>query len=529
MTPAHRKWQGKGNLPPKPDHGLGKWSYNKKCASKRVYKTICGYKRLLEKNPDSSPVSWYKNLDVFVEGIKNKLSSNEELKLDPPVIVAKFKEKDDKTNDFIFRPICLYKDLETKIILTLSYQYIVKYFDKYFHSNMLFMRGTEKVGGEYRTKNFLDAIDKVRAYREKNKNCNIYVGECDIQKFYDIFNHDVILECFEDLFNAAKSEHKFDDSLLNPLRRVLRAYLDSFDFSSVVFALNQDPGFWQNEKRRRSKNKSSVPVCRFKWVKEKDFLNCYSEEEFIRLRDGKKLGIPQGGALSGIIVNVVMRLVDKPIVDEQDSQRLFIRYCDDILLMHTDKEKCRQYLDTYYNQLIKYKLIPHLRKDVSSVKKGSKTKLDFWHAKSKNVYRWGSGKGDASDWVAFVGYEMRSTGEIRIRKDKIDGEYKKIARSYHNVVDAKAVSEARENKAVLTEEQQIKLMERMAKLPEHFKDYEKAGANKYTFSQARRLDKYLYLKRLQAAKIIGCANPSSIVGSFRTYSEVVEEKENSRS
>lgn len=160
-------------------------------------------------------------------------------------------------------------------------------------------------------------------------------------------------------------------------------------------------------------------------------------------------------------------MVDKPIVGPADSERLFIRYCDDILLMHTDRKRCEVYLETYYRRLLDCKLIPHPRKDVAECKSGTKTGADFWHFKSKNVYLWGPGEGNASDWIAFVGYEMRRTGEIRVRKDKIDAEFKRIA---------------------------------------------------------RRLDKYLYKKSRQAAGWIGIADTKKAARARATYEQKVKER-----
>lgn len=362
----------------------------------------------------------------------------------------------------------------------------------------------------------------VSDYRKRNDKKSIYVGECDIQKFYDIFNHDVILECFEDLFEEAKQKDGAVDADFTILRRVIRAYLDSFNYPEHVMGKNRDPEFWKGEIRRRKNERCPNPVCRFKWVKEEAFVSsgCYTEEEFLAARDGGKLGIPQGGALSGIIVNVVMRMVDKPIVGPADSERLFIRYCDDILLMHTDRKRCEEYLETYYQRLLDCKMIPHPRKDVSDCKSGPKTGADFWHFKSKNVYLWGPGEGNASDWIAFVGYEMRRTGEIRVRKDKIDAEFKRIARRYYDIVYSKLATSGEE----LTEEQQERLMERMDSLSEHILDYEKAGNNVYTRSQARRLDKYLYRKSRQAAGRIGIADTRKAARARATYIQKVKEK-----
>ena len=521
MTPPHKLWTnpGRGKLPKKASHGLARWTGRKKRASIRVYQAI-------RKNIDAMPDAlWVKNLNAFILSIQNCLSGNDKLVLETPRILAKFKEQDPDTGDFIYRPICKYSDLRTKIILALAYQYILAKFDKCFHRNMLFMRAPRRVGAnQYIVPKFLDAIDLVSDYRKKNDDKSIYVGECDIQKFYDIFNHDVILDCFEDLFEEAKQKDGAVDSDFDILRRVICAYLDSFNYPEHVMGKNGDSDFWKGEIRRRKSEKCPHPVCRFKWVKEDAFVSsgCYTEEEFRAARDGGKLGIPQGGALSGIIVNVVMRMVDKPIVGPDDPERLFIRYCDDILLMHTDPQLCADYLETYYRQLISCKLIPHPRKDVADCKSGPKTRAGFWHFKSKNVYLWGPGEGNASDWVAFVGYEMRRTGEIRVRKDKIDAEFKRIARRYYDIIYSKVVISGEE----LTEEQQQKLMERMDSLSEHILDYEKAGNNVYTRSQARRLDKYLYRKSRQAAGRIGIADTKKAARGRATYEQKVKEKDN---
>ena len=497
ICPPHKLWSdpGRGKLPAKADRGLARWTGRKKRAAIRVRQAIKKYRKTM---PDAP---WVQGLEAFILSVREALS-DPGLTLETPQILAKFKERDPVGNAYVYRPICRYTDLKTKIILALTYQYILARFDKEFHRNMLFMRAARREEtGAYGVPNYLDAIDLMSAYRAKNNASPIYVGECDIQKFYDIFNHDVIVRCFEDLFAAAKTKDGAEDADLDPLRRVIRAYLDSFDYPSCVLAKNEDPKFWKSERHRwRRETDGKEPECRFKWVKDEDFIDsgCYTPEEFRAAREGKKLGIPQGGALSGIIVNVVMRVVDKQIVTPDDPQRLFIRYCDDILLMHTDKQRCAHYLDLYHEQLLACKLVPHARKDVAGFKSGKRTKPGFWHSKSKNVYRWGSGAGNASDWVAFVGYEMRRTGEIRIRKDKIDGEFRRIARKYYDIICSRDVTSGEK----LSPEDKQKLIARMDTLPGRILDYEKAKYNVYTRAQARRLDKYLYRKTVQAARKI---------------------------
>ena len=521
MCPPHSLWHnpGRGKLPKKATHGLARWTSRKKRASVRVCQAI---KKYMASMPEAD---WVVNLQAFVRSVQDCFAHPENITLESPQILAKFKEQDPETEAFIYRPICKYSDLRTKIVLALTYHYILDKFDRYFHDNMLFMRATQRVSdNEYKVPDFMDAIDLVSDYRKRNNDCQIYVGECDIQKFYDILNHDVILECFEDLFEEAKKRTGAADSDFDALRSIIRKYLASYNYPDHVLMKNDDAQFWARETARRKTDATPDPVCRFKWVSEKEFIStgCYKKDDFEAAKTSGKLGIPQGGALSGIIVNVVMRVVDRPIVSPVDKQRLFIRYCDDILLLHTDRNQCARYLEAYYKGLIDCKLVPHLRKNVSECKNGVKTRSDFWRQKSKNVYLWGKGGGDASEWIAFVGYEMRRKGEIRIRKDKIDAEFKRIARRYYNIICSKAVTSGEP----LSVEQQDKLMARMDTLADHMRDYEKAGNNVFTRSQARRLDKYLYRKSRQAAGKIGINDPDLCKSAARsrvTYLEKVKE------
>lgn len=520
MTPPHKLWSdpGRGRLPRKSDRGIAKWTGRKKRASIRVYRAIRKYRGKMPEAP------WVQNLDGFISSVRAVLTGEAPLILETPRVLPKFKEQDPESGDFIYRPICQYRDLLTKIILALAYQYIVTYFDRYFHDNMLFMRAARRdaVHGGYIVPKYLDAIDMVKDYRQLHDREQIFVGECDIQKFYDIFNHDVVVDCFEDLFREVKERNEVPDDVFDPLRRVVNAYLASFNFPEHVLGKNDDPDFWKREQGRHRSEQCPQPVCRFKWVNESAFVasGCYTAEEFREARDGGKLGIPQGGALSGIMVNVVMRVVDQPIVGPHDHNRLFIRYCDDILLMHTDRDRCEYYLDTYYARLLQCKLLPHPRKDVADFKNGKKTGAGFWHSKTKNVYLWGPGAGAASDWVAFVGYEMRRAGDIRIRKDKIDAEFRKIAREYFGIIYSKAATSGEP----LTVEQQESLMARLDKLPDHILDYDRAPDNLFTRSQARRLDNYLYRKSLLAAKRIGMSDPKAAARERVTYEQKVKEK-----
>ena len=69
------------------------------------------------------------------------------------------------------------------------------------------------------------------------------------------------------------------------------------------------------------------------------------------------LGVPQGGALSCIIANVVLDSVDRAAgLDVPHPDKLFVRYGDDILLMHRSRKECEKLIEAYAEQLKKHKL-----------------------------------------------------------------------------------------------------------------------------------------------------------------------------
>ena len=506
MMPVRNTWvnPSKPRRPRKGERGLAAWTYRRKMADARIWATIVKYR---EKTPDAP---WLTEMDKFVSRIKGIIDGTESFTMESPKVIAKFKKEND--GEFIYRPICMYTSLETKIILVLTYRYLLYILDDCFHGNMLFMRSSRRdPNGRRHTPNFKDAISLAENFRSKHDSQDIYVGECDIQKFYDILNHDDILECFDEMFAIKAGMLGIDVSAFSQVRQMIETYLKSFDYYRCVMGLNdQSNSIWKREKAKHRSDACPDPVCRFAWVKDEDFISsgCYDKESLERAKKEGKLGIPQGGALSGIIVNVVMQCIDADIVREKDPERFFVRYCDDILLMHTDREKCCHYLDTYLNNLKKHRLVPHKAVDVSTCKHGVRTQKEFWDKKSKNVYKWGEGDGDASWWVAFVGYEMRRTGEVRIRKDKINEMFRRIARKYHLVIaSAKGTPQDR--------------IARFNSLAPRMLDYERQTKDCFSRAQARHLDKYLGRKVGQAARRLKLEFPSDLV----TYTSVINKAE----
>ena len=137
--------------------------------------------------------------------------------------------------------------------------------------------------------------------------------------------------------------------------------------------------------------------------------------------------MPQGGALSLLIANIVLNDVDKVIVDHPDDDRLFIRYCDDMILLHTDYDECCRLIDCYARSQTDHGLIYHDFEHVSELKcnpskrrQAVDTTKHFWEIKSHLPFLWEKGEGNYNFYIGFLGYEIRRDWRMRLRKSNIE-------------------------------------------------------------------------------------------------------------
>jgi len=82
-----------------------------------------------------------------------------------------------------------------------------------------------------------------------------------------------------------------------------------------------------NEKYWSEKHR--IPGGHFGWV-EKDLINL----GFFKNIRNAKIGVPQGGAISGLIANLVLDYADSEILKLKSSKLLYVRFCDDMVIMH---------------------------------------------------------------------------------------------------------------------------------------------------------------------------------------------------
>ena len=427
--------------------------------------------------------AYMKRLDDYIKSLQADIASSKPLKFRSLRIVPK-KKKVVRIGDksiTINRPICNFTSMREKLLISLACKYLSDVFDPYLHEEILSYRPLRKYHGSDKLMqtNRDNAIENLQEYRRKHRNSTIYVAECDIQKYYDTINHEVVRECLSNMAKKVKQEHPDFD--YTGAERIIDAYLNSFSFDANIESLNR-------------KYEKKGEACRFETPKRELLLKyCYSEQEY---KDSlPKIGIPQGGALSGLISNVIMNAIDREsILCESDRNRFFCRYGDDILLMHTSKERCQQLIDNYRDTLNRHKLLHHEFISVGDTefrREDGSLRICLWDQKSRNPFLWGRShiEKDAADWIGFLGYEIRSTGEVRLRRSSFDEKFKGIKRKYCRAATSKLAKGTREFKDTET------LKKAISERIDRFKGDGLAAAknltrNKYALTQGAKLNRY---------------------------------------
>ena len=217
---------------------------------------------------------------------------------------------------------------------------------------------------------------------------SIFVAECDIVKFFDSISHDVVRRCWDEMGFDARAG------------KVLEAYLG-------VYAA----GGADAQKR--------VPPS------------------------VARRGLPQGGSLSTVLANLVLRVADAAVQKVDDGQLFYARFCDDVVFAHPSEEGCRRAMEAYAVALRGLDLPLHPVEDfVYRPADGSAT--EYYSIKSKGPFRWCAaevGERGCAPWVSFLGSQIRYDGETRIRKESIEKHIRSLGRE-----TAAAVREIKDGK-----------------------------------------------------------------------------------
>lgn len=398
LTPPRRQWiqlGDKGRRVVLPDGSKQTIS-----SADRTYRSVLWTIIRDIKNCQDKPYLY--KLKEFIIGVKAKIQDpNYEIKTPITIPIIKKRKKDAPDE---YRPICLFEDLYDAVIIILANRYLSRLFDGFFYEDSLAFRPKRMFHGKMSTTSHHEAITLIEKYLSQVKNRTVYVAECDMQKFYDTVDHEIVKTEFSRLINLSKIDNpkvSFDE-----ITHIFHSYLDCYTFTDNVWNKSKDSSYWKS---------FNIQNGVFGWVK-----------EYQKRADSPKarkpiVGVPQGGAISGLIANIVINRVDSKIAPHiHKPNDLYVRYCDDMLLLSTNKRRCRKLFRIYNKEIKCVKLVPH-RAEAPSY--GTP---NYWNTKTKSVYKWISDDLMAgSRWIGFVGYEISRSGEIRIRKSSLKKEKRK--------------------------------------------------------------------------------------------------------
>lgn len=376
---------------------------NKDSVYRNTFKLTATYNK--EKGKLNHP-DWYKRLMKYVVEIRS-LALNPIQKIPSPIVSVLFKKIDPK-GIVECRPICKFK-LKWKICLSLYNGIITRLLDEYFLPCSYAFR-PPKNGDRYMFQH-MNSICQIVDYRKKHIDRILFVAECDMQKFYDTINHSVIKDRFLMLMTKVREDGKISMSEYRIIKAWMLSYIGCFDFRKDVFLLNrkQDSHVWNKIKKKYP----GYPVM-IKWVPE------------LEKRKNAKCGVPQGGALSGVIANIVMHYVDQHVVRSIGNSNVqYLRFCDDMVLIGTSESQVAKTLNSYNEAIRMAKLYPHK----SEVIKYEDYK-DFWNGKSRGPYKWGAPEKEVHPWITFVGFDINWKGQLRIRHKS----YEKQLDKQHQIV-----------------------------------------------------------------------------------------------
>jgi hypothetical protein len=350
---------------------------------------------------------------AFFSKIRSRLSTGS-LTFESPRLLPILKDTEKQADGTLIvtcRPLSVYAQLEDKILLALTSRYLTRYFDCFLHENILSYRhARDFYNQKHHVTNFNDGIRLIAAFRDAHASETIYAADCDIKKFYDIIPHQVVLDCFRRMLSHSSLSGDGKEQVM----RVLSAYLASYNFytNALLESRQNDDVF--SKIRRRLHDSDKKNTYQLGWV---DELLTEAPEQL------RAVGVPQGGALSLQIANIVLNDTDQALASAKDPNRLFIRYCDDMILLHTDYSECCRLMDAYTDSLTAHGLYYHPFKSVSDC-----STQEFWHIKSHRPFLWADGDGNSNRYIGFLGYEIRRDGRMRLRKSNIQRFEEKISR-----------------------------------------------------------------------------------------------------
>jgi hypothetical protein len=403
IFPPRKEWHG---FRPQPLKRTQRSSFNVNVDA--LFQAILKLKRVTPAAP------WVKKLNEVISDIQKRALRQKSFKFSRPIIFPA--EKNRVRHEY--RPLILFQ-LGDKIIDCLTARYLRESLDELLDDACLAFRCRHE---KKSPPTIHDALATILETRSHAHGRDMYVAECDIKGFFDCVSHKVVLDAYNELLSVAGRNNPMF-TIDKRATQILKAYLNAYSFSRDIYG---------NKTTAKQLNEVD-PKGTYKWPRE-DLKKLYGSKKLSRV------GIPQGGALSCLIANMVLHKADQAVLNSraQREQLLYLRYCDDMILIGDSLKRCTLAFSRYKSTLKKLLLPIH----VPEVVKGYSTrklKLAHWNHKSNKPYRWSTPL-RGIPWIQFVGYHIRYDGLVRVRPKSIKKEFKKLSKASAEMLRAIAPS-----------------------------------------------------------------------------------------
>jgi Reverse transcriptase (RNA-dependent DNA polymerase) len=340
-------------------------------------------------------------LRAFLHDLRLAALGDEPYVFQPPEIIPCRKERGSSVYRAIGR-----LGLRDAVVESIAAKYLRQRFDPDFLDCALAYR-CGSAGHPARTHH--DAMRGVLDFTAANSEHGLWAVEIDIRKFYDSVGHDVALRAVDQAVDrAARRGVVVDPRAL----AIFRAFIASYSFPRNVLS-EALPGL-----------RTRDPDATFGWPGEDGAL-----DEFYPDPMAADVGIIQGAALSCLIANLVLHDADVAVTNRKSkSQRLYLRYSDDMALMCTSKAAAKADMQKYLAAM------KALHLPIHESKPDAQYGREFWREKSRGPYGFTDLSGGAPVF-GFVGYQLHVAGHLRLRPsslrkqiDRIHDETDKVVR-----------------------------------------------------------------------------------------------------
>ena len=364
---------------------------------------------------------WLVELDQFIEKLRKRVLFVGDFAFRTPEIVPQ-----EKSNPNEYRAIASFPNIEDKIVDIINAKYLRESLEICLEDSARAFRS-----GDKRDLNRNSAIEAIYRIREAHMGKPLYVTECDIRGFFDCVHHPVAKDSLRRAIQLLKVRNP--DAQIDPRAvNIFQRYLDCYSFSQTTLGQEAD-----------LKKRVKKPEAIYKWPTGGDVSKPSTLDHYHKSPKRCRIGVPQGGAHSCLIANLILDLADKEValtLHAKGGDSLYLRYCDDIIIITEEHATCVAATESYYLALRAVKLPYHLPTTLTGC-----AKQFFEESKTKEWFKWAARNNIdlAFPWIQFLGYQIRYDGRIRIRpssikkqKNKI-GELSKRLRNYVTKVKSK--------------------------------------------------------------------------------------------